>query len=66
MILVDYMFLLSFWESCWLCSLYVFSSKLLWIFFFLFLGVGEGVGVDILNLVVMDYNVHASYDSAAS
>ena len=66
MILVDHMFLLSLWESCWLRSLYVFSSNLLWIFFILFLGGGEGVGVDILNLVVMDYNVHASYDSAAS
>ena len=66
MILVDYMFLLSFWESCLLRSLYVFSSNLLWIFLFLFLCGGEGVGVDILNLVVMDYNAHASYDSAAS
>ena len=39
------------------------------VFFFLFLGEGEGEGgggVDIINLVVMDYNVHASYDSAAS
>ena len=36
------------------------------VFFFLFLGEGEGEGVDILNLVVMDYNVHASYDSGAS
>ena len=37
MILVDYMFLLSFWESCCLCSLYVFSRKLLWVIYrFLF------------------------------
>ena len=41
MILVDYMFLLSFWESCCLCSLYVFSRKLLWViyrFIFSFFG----------------------------